>query len=108
MKKPILQIEKVRPDVKIPELATQGSACFDLQGFHSGAKEVNNGNFFDILPHGENMTLCGTSRYMIPTGLKVNIPEGYEIQIRPRSGFALKYGLRIENSPGTVDSDFYQ
>ncbi|MBN1227512.1 MAG: dUTP diphosphatase, partial [Deltaproteobacteria bacterium] len=43
---------------------------------------------------------------LIPTGLSVSIPKGYELQIRPRSGLALKHGLGIVNSPGTVDSDY--
>lgn len=43
---------------------------------------------------------------LIPTGLKVKIPEGYELQIRPRSGLALKYGITLLNTPGTIDSDY--
>ncbi len=42
----------------------------------------------------------------VPTGLKVEIPHGYEIQVRPRSGLALKYGITVLNSPGTIDSDY--
>lgn len=45
-------------------------------------------------------------RKIIPTGIKVEIPEGYEIQIRPRSGLAIKYGITVLNSPGTIDSDY--
>jgi dUTP pyrophosphatase len=43
---------------------------------------------------------------LLPTGLKVAIPEGFELQIRPRSGLALKHGLAVPNSPGTIDSDY--
>ena len=43
---------------------------------------------------------------LIPTGIKMAIPEGYEVQIRPRSGLALKYGITIPNAPGTIDSDY--
>lgn len=43
---------------------------------------------------------------LIPTGLAISVPEGYEAQIRPRSGLALKYGIGIVNSPGTIDSDY--
>lgn len=45
-------------------------------------------------------------RKLIPTGLFIGLPEGYEVQIRPRSGLALKYGVTVLNTPGTVDSDF--
>ena len=45
-------------------------------------------------------------RILIPTGLKVAIPEGYEIQVRPRSGLAIKHGITMLNTPGTVDSDY--
>lgn len=45
-------------------------------------------------------------RTLIPTGLFVELPEGYELQVRPRSGLALKYGVTVLNTPGTVDSDY--
>ena len=45
-------------------------------------------------------------RELLPTGLKISIPMGYEIQIRPRSGLAIKHGITMVNSPGTIDSDF--
>ena len=45
-------------------------------------------------------------RKLIPTGLSVEIPEGYELQVRPRSGLALQYGVTVLNAPGTVDSDY--
>lgn len=43
---------------------------------------------------------------LVPTGLKVAVPEGYEIQVRPRSGFAAKHGISVLNTPGTIDSDY--
>jgi len=52
------------------------------------------------------ITLKSLERVMIPTGLKVAIPEGYEIQVRPRSGLAIKHGITMLNTPGTVDSDY--
>ena len=45
-------------------------------------------------------------RAVVPTGLRVEIPEGYEIQIRPRSGLALRHGISLPNTPGTIDSDY--
>lgn len=55
---------------------------------------------------GESVTLAPGERDMIPTGLSVAIPEGYEIQVRPRSGLAAKHGLTCLNTPGTIDSDY--
>ncbi len=54
----------------------------------------------------EPITLKSLERKLIPTGLKVSIPEGYEIQVRPRSGMALKHGITMLNTPGTIDSDY--
>ena len=45
-------------------------------------------------------------RAIVPTGLRVEIPQGYEMQIRPRSGLALKHGISLPNTPGTIDSDY--
>lgn len=58
-----------------------------------------------FLPQGP-VTLKAGERTLIPTGLYIQLPQGYECQIRPRSGLALKYGLSIANSPGTVDADY--
>lgn len=52
------------------------------------------------------ITLAPFQRTLIPTGLRVQLPIGYELQVRPRSGLALKHGLSIVNTPGTVDSDY--
>ena len=57
------------------------------------------------LPEG-SVTLKPFQRALIPTGLYMQLPEGYECQIRPRSGLALNYGITIANSPGTVDADY--
>ena len=46
------------------------------------------------------------ARALVPTGLRMAIPEGYEVQVRPRSGLALKHGVTLANSPGTIDSDY--
>ena len=54
----------------------------------------------------EPITLGSLERRLIPTGLYVGLPEGYEIQVRPRSGLALKYGISCANAIGTVDSDY--
>lgn len=54
----------------------------------------------------EPITLHPMERRLIPTGLHIALPEGYEAQVRPRSGLALKHGLTVLNSPGTVDADY--
>ena len=76
-------------DNPIPEYATAGSAGLDLRSW---------------IP--EPVTLKPLERRMIPTGLFLEIPEGYEVQVRPRSGMAIKHGITCLNSPGTVDSDY--
>jgi dUTP pyrophosphatase len=67
-------------------------------------------------PHSSGMDLCARvveeitllpgERRLIPTGLRIELPEGYEAQIRPRSGLALKKGITLVNSPGTIDADY--
>lgn len=52
------------------------------------------------------LTLEPGARALIPTGLRMAIPEGYEVQVRPRSGLALKHGVSLPNTPGTIDSDY--
>ena len=54
----------------------------------------------------EPITLGSLDRVLIPLGLKLEIPEGYEVQVRPRSGLALKHGIGMANSIGTIDSDY--
>jgi dUTP pyrophosphatase len=68
---------------------TEGSAGFDLRA---------------CLP--EPVTLAAQERRLIPTGFRVAIPKGYEGQIRPRSGLAVRHGLTLLNTPGTVDADY--
>ncbi|MBQ9526088.1 MAG: dUTP diphosphatase [Fretibacterium sp.] len=71
----------------LPAYATQGSAGVDLR-----ASEPC------VIPPG--------GRALVPTGLRIALPEGYEAQVRPRSGLALKHGVTLLNSPGTIDSDY--
>lgn len=52
------------------------------------------------------ITLLPMQRLIVPTGIRVEIPEGFEMQIRPRSGLALKHGITLPNTPGTIDSDY--
>lgn len=59
----------------------------------------------DVLA-AEDVTLAPGARHAVATGFSVAIPEGYEIQVRPRSGLALKHGISVPNTPGTIDSDY--
>lgn len=75
----------------LPSYETPGSAGMDLRA---------------ALPHGETVTLAPGARVLIPTGLSFAIPIGFEVQIRPRSGLAIKHGVTCLNTPGTIDSDY--
>lgn len=59
----------------------------------------------DVLA-AENVTIAPGGRHAVATGFAMAIPEGYEIQVRPRSGLALKHGITLPNTPGTIDSDY--
>ena len=59
----------------------------------------------DVLA-AEDLTLAPGQRHAVATGLAVAIPQGFEIQVRPRSGLALKHGITVPNTPGTIDSDY--
>lgn len=54
----------------------------------------------------EDITLQPMERWLVPTGLSIALPEGYEAQVRPRSGLALKHGITLLNTPGTIDADY--
>lgn len=74
---------------KLPEYQTSNSAGMDVIAFLSKTIIIEPGK-----------------RVLVPTGLFIEIPIGYEVQIRPRSGLAFKYGITVLNSPGTIDSDY--
>jgi len=93
----VLQIFKINPGVQTPAYESPGSAGFDLRAFFEHCDEFN---------AGEAFVLKAGSRAKIPTGLKLVIPHGYELQIRPRSGLAFKHGISLTNTPGTIDSDY--
>jgi dUTP pyrophosphatase len=73
--------------LELPEYATAGAAGMDVLA-------------------AEDVTLAPGARHAVATGLAVAIPPGYEIQVRPRSGLALKHGITVPNTPGTIDSDY--
>ncbi|MBP3630045.1 MAG: dUTP diphosphatase [Clostridia bacterium] len=74
---------------RLPEYATPSSAGMDLKANTT-----------------EPIVLGPLERQMVPTGIYIGLPEGYEAQVRPRSGLAAKYGVTVANAPGTVDADY--
>ena len=76
-------------DLPLPHYATEGAAGMDV-----------------CAALDEPLTIKPMERLAVPTGLAMAIPHGYEIQVRPRSGLALKQGLTVANAPGTIDSDY--
>ncbi|SDZ43486.1 dUTP pyrophosphatase [Jannaschia faecimaris] len=78
------------PNLPLPAFATPGAAGADIHA-DTGGKTV---------------TLSPGTRALIGTGLRMAIPQGYEVQVRPRSGLALKHGVTLANAPGTIDSDY--
>ena len=77
--------------LELPAYATMGAAGLDLRA---------------AVPDSTPITLAPGERRLVPTGLSLAIPQGYEGQVRPRSGLALKHGITCLNTPGTVDSDY--
>ena len=75
----------------LPRYETQGAAGADLRA---------------NLADQASITLGVGARALVSTGLRLAVPEGYEVQIRPRSGLALKHGITLPNSPGTIDADY--
>lgn len=82
-----IEVQTVDPDAVPPGYQTEGAAGFDFRavGRH-------------CIPRGQTR--------LVPTGLRLRIPEGFEVQVRPRSGIALRTGLVMPNAPGTIDSDY--
>jgi dUTP pyrophosphatase len=75
----------------LPSYASAGAAGLDL---------------YAALPAGQKLVLEPGARDLIPTGIEVALPEGYEAQLRPRSGLAVQHGVTVLNAPGTIDSDY--
>ncbi len=82
-------VKKLNPKAQLPAYKTKGSSGMDIMAFTN--------NPIKILPNTSSL---------IPTGISVAIPNDFEIQIRPRSGLAVKFNLSVLNTPGTVDSDY--
>ena len=89
----LMRLDGADKNVPLPSYETTGSAGADVRA-----------NF--PLEDRGGVTLSPGERRLVPTGLAVEIPTGFEMQIRPRSGLALKHGLSLPNTPGTIDSDY--
>ncbi len=93
---PTLKITRTHtadPTVPLPSYESEGAAGMDIRV-----------NFPPELRDGQ--VLAAGARTLVPTGMRFEIPKGFEVQIRPRSGLALKQGIALVNSPGTIDSDY--
>ena len=86
---PVLRVRKKDPLVRLPQYETPGAAGMDIRAFID-----------------EDISIAPMGRVKIPTGLFLEIPSGYEAQVRPRSGLASRSGVTIVNAPGTIDSDY--
>ncbi|EPX81536.1 dUTP diphosphatase [Litoreibacter arenae] len=86
--------EDADPALGLPAYETDGAAGADLR---ANLAETDRASGLILSPMG---------RALVPTGLRVEIPQGFEVQIRPRSGLALKHGISLPNTPGTIDNDY--
>ena len=86
--------EGADPSIALPSYETSGAAGADVRANLPEASRT------------EGLTLAPGARVIEPSGLRVEIPQGYEIQVRPRSGLAAKHGVTLVNTPGTIDSDY--
>lgn len=90
----VLREDWADPSVPLPAYATAGAAGADIRANLPP----------DIRDAG--LQIAPMARVVVPTGLRIAIPDGYEMQIRPRSGLALRHGLSLPNTPGTIDADY--
>jgi len=117
-KLPSLGIFEMFEDVKSMERATKNSACYDISSYLPKGKAINvwnlNNRKRDVycknVSHLETecIVLEPQDRALIPTGVQLDIPLNYSFRLHPRSGLSLKEGIKLNNSEGIIDSDYYQ
>jgi dUTP diphosphatase len=90
----VTYVEGADRDVPLPNYATAGAAGADIRA-NLEAGDRSGG-----------LVIAAGARALVPTGLRLAIPAGFEAQVRPRSGLALKHGITLVNAPGTIDSDY--
>ncbi|MEZ4381583.1 MAG: dUTP diphosphatase [Nannocystaceae bacterium] len=91
MAEPRLLVRRLHPEAALPRRMSAHAAGLDLSA---------------CVPDGGVLVIAPGARELVPTGLALAIPVGYEGQVRPRSGLALRHGITIPNSPGTIDADY--
>lgn len=99
-----IKFKKLNPKAEVPRYMSEGASGMDVKACLTAHDGVGHCDVLD-----SSIIRCYLSarqRKAIPTGLSAEIPKGYEIQVRPRSGLALKYGVTVLNTPGTIDSDY--
>ena len=89
MQRPQVLVKKLHPDARMPAYMTEFAAGMDICAL---LKDV--------------LIIAPGQRCLVPTGLAFAIPQGFEVQVRPRSGLAIKHGIALVNSPGTIDADY--
>lgn len=110
-KPPILKFFKLDPDVKLPRLATEGSACFDLQYFPMKRDFVtgydgNNAPVNRTINKNGEFSLMPGDRLLVPVGYILDIPTGFSVRFHPRSGLSLKNGIVLANQEAVIDEDY--
>lgn len=105
MKKIKLKVYNSSP-FELPSYKTIMSAGMDVRANLSNVYDLKIQGDFSCDDEKQTLTLKPLSRAIIPTGLHIAIPEGYEVQLRPRSGLAIKDGITLLNTPGTIDADY--
>jgi dUTP pyrophosphatase len=115
VRQPKLGIYKIADTVPDITKATEHSACYDLRAYLHPSIEVkgydkdNNKMLYHPevnKSQGTHMTVEAGERWLVPTGLIFDIPEGYSLRVHPRSGLAIKYGITLCNAEGVIDSDY--
>lgn len=103
----IVEIKRLYPDAKLPVYATDNAAGMDLCAVVApGQWKPDCFPGYDSYNTDNCLWLAANDRALISTGIAISLPPGYEAQIRPRSGLAVKHGLTVLNSPGTIDADY--
>jgi len=102
---------KTHEAAHIPAFETEGAACFDFKASLIPGSEVAYYSSFNVKDNevvgpAKSINLKPRCRYLIPTNLIMDIPEGYSVRIHPRSGLALKNGITLINCEGVIDSDY--
>ncbi len=95
--KPVIRLKRLDgadPAIALPSYETAGAAGADIRAN------------LDAADRAGGITLAPGARALVPTGLAMEIPPGFEVQVRPRSGLALKHGVTLVNTPGTIDADY--